>query len=205
VADAARHAELVANNLGLDRFAVLGHSGGGPHALACAALLGDRVVGAVAVSSLAPFDAAGLDYFADMAKSGIDALRAATRGRAHKLRYESQHGTDYDPEFTPTDLAALEGPWSWFGGIVQAALEGGPLGAVDDDIAYVLPWGFDVTTINPPVLLVHGELDRIAPVAHARWLAGRIARAELRIAADDGHISALTGAGAALSWLAEDL
>ena len=82
VASAAAYASTIADALGIDRFAVMGHSGGGSHALACGALLPERVLGVVSVAGLAPFGAEGLDWFAGMATSGAAELRAATEGRA---------------------------------------------------------------------------------------------------------------------------
>ncbi|MEU7619404.1 alpha/beta fold hydrolase [Micromonospora rifamycinica] len=200
VASAAGFTARVADALGLDRFATLGHSGGAPHALACGALLPDRVTAVVAVAGLAPYGAAGLDWFAGMTPSGVASLGAAVQGRAARERLAASD-VDYDPEFTPADLAALAGPWSWFDSVVGPAVRGGPAGIVDDDLAYVAPWGFDPARVPVPVLLLHGGRDRVAPAAHSRWLAGVCPTAELRIAADAGHISVLDGAPAALEWL----
>ncbi|MFC4053499.1 alpha/beta fold hydrolase [Actinomadura syzygii] len=200
VADAASNAAVVADALGIDRFAVMGHSGGGPHALACAALLPDRVVGAVSVSALAPFGADGLDWFAGMGPSSAASLRAATAGRAAKEQYEA--AAEYNPEmFTAADHAALQGEWSWFEDVVGPAVENGIGGLVDDDLAYVAPWGFDPAAIKAPLLVVHGERDRIVPSSHGRWLARNCPTALLRVTPDDGHISVLGSAPSALDWL----
>ena len=83
------------------------------------------------------------------------------------------------------------------------ALEGGLGGMVDDDLAYVAPWGFDPGQVRAPVLLLHGGQDRVAPSSHAEWLATRIRSAELWLRPDDGHISVLNSAEAALDWLWE--
>ncbi|WP_329454292.1 alpha/beta fold hydrolase [Streptomyces sp. NBC_01497] len=200
VASAAGYAARAADALGIGRFAVMGHSGGGPHALACAALLPDRVPAVVVASGLAPYGAEGLDWFADMAASGVTALRTAAAGRAAAERLHAS-GAPYDPEFVPADLAALTGPWSWFDGVVRAATASGPGPHIDDDLAYVAPWGFDPAQVRAPVLLLHGGLDRIAPPAHARWLAARLPSARLRVGPEDGHISALDGGDEALAWL----
>lgn len=200
VASAAADVTAIADALGVDRFAVIGHSGGGPHALACAAMMPDRVVGAVSVSGLAPFSADGIDWFAGMAPSGVASLRAAREGRAAKEAYETS-GIDDAPEFTPADLEAISGEWSWLGTVVGPAVAAGPGGLIDDDIAYVTPWGFDPSVIVAPVLLMHGGADRIVPSAHTVWLAQRCPSAELRLSPDDGHISILRSAESALEWL----
>ncbi|WP_309113511.1 alpha/beta hydrolase [Saccharothrix sp.] len=201
LASAARDVAAVADALGLDRFAVVGHSGGAPHALACGALLPSRVSAVVASAGLAPFDADGLDWFGGMAPSGVASLRAAAAGRAEKEAYEAS-GAEYDPEFTEADIEALNGPWSWFDQVVGPALAGGPGGLVDDDIAYVGPWGFDPAELRVPALLLHGVRDRVVPSEHSEWLSARC-RAELRLFPSDGHISVLRHMPAALEWVAQ--
>jgi pimeloyl-ACP methyl ester carboxylesterase len=202
VGSAAGYVAAVADALGIERFAVMGHSGGGPHALACGALLPGRAVAVVSGAALAPFDADGLDWFAGMAASGLASLGAAAEGRAAKERFEAS-GTEYDPEFTPADLAALAGEWSWFGSVVGPAMVAGPGPLIDDDLAYVSPWGFDPADVAVPVLLLHGGRDRVVPSSHGEWLARRCPSAELRLSPDDGHISILTSGAAALEWLRE--
>src|SRR3712207_3567272 len=105
IASAAACVSSIADALGIDRFAVMGHSGGGPHALACGALLPERVVGVVSMAGLAPFDAEGLDWFAGMSDSGVASLRAAAKGRAAKERYESE--SEYDPEMFTADRKSV--------------------------------------------------------------------------------------------------
>jgi pimeloyl-ACP methyl ester carboxylesterase len=118
----------------------MGHSGGAPHALACAALLPGRVLSAVCVSGLAPFHAEGLDWFAGMGASGAAELRAAGGGRVALENLLAS--TEFDPEmFTPADRAALKGAWSWLGAVAGKAIEGGLGGMVDDDLAYVAHGG----------------------------------------------------------------
>jgi pimeloyl-ACP methyl ester carboxylesterase len=202
VGSAAADVASMADALSIGQFAVMGHSGGAPHALGCAALLPERVVGVVSVAGLAPFGAEGLDWFAGMADSGAASLRAASEGRTAKERYEAS-APEGDPGFIPADRAALEGDWSWFGKVVAPALEAGPGGLIDDDLAYVAPWGFDPAQIVAHALYLHGERDRIAPSAHSQWLARRCASADLRLMPDDGHISVLTSASSALEWLRE--
>jgi pimeloyl-ACP methyl ester carboxylesterase len=203
VALAAADVSSVADALGIDRFAVMGHSGGGPHALACAALLPDRVLGVLSVSGMAPFDAEGLDFFAGMADSGAASLRAAAQGRAAKERHEATADEDDEPGFIPADVTALEGEWSWFISVVRPAMENGPGGLIDDDLAYVAPWGFDPARVVAPTLLVHGGRDRVVPSSHGEWLARHCHSAELWLRPEDGHISVLLSGEEALGWLRE--
>jgi pimeloyl-ACP methyl ester carboxylesterase len=199
VASAAGDAAAVADALGVDRFSVFGHSGGTPHALACSALLKDRVEAAVGISGLAPFTADGLDWFAGMGPAGEASLRAAAAGREAK---EANAAVESDPDFLPEDWAALEGEWGWFGSVVAPATAGGPGPLIDDDLAYVNAWGFDPAGIETPVLLAHGTADRMVPAAHSSWLAAHIPGAELRLVPGEGHISVLPAAAVpALEWL----
>jgi pimeloyl-ACP methyl ester carboxylesterase len=202
VASAAADVASVADALGIERFAVMGHSGGAAHALACAALLPERVLAAVCASGLAPYNAQGLDWFAGMGTAGAAELRAAAAGRA---ALEDHLGSaEYDPElFTPADHAALAGEWSWLLTVVEQAMEGGLGGMVDDDLACVASWGFDPAQVRPPVLFLHGGQDRMVPSSHGQWLARRTPSAELWLRPEDGHVSVLHAAEAALGWLWE--
>lgn len=201
VASAAGDVLAIADALGVDRFAVAGHSGGGAHALACGALLPERVRAVLCISGLAPYGAAGLDWFAGMSPAGEASLRAAVAGRAAKERHEAT-ATDDDPGFIQADLDALAGVWGWFMTVVEPALAGGPAPLIDDDLAGVGPWGFDPADVAVPVLVLHGGLDGVAPVTHGLWLAGRCPDAELRVDPAAGHISVLHSAPAAVEWLA---
>ena len=121
VASATADIARIADALGIGQFAVLGHSGGGPYALACGALLAERVLGVVCISGLAPFQAEGLDWFAGMTPSGMALLRAASRGRAALEDYLAS--TEFDPgQFTAADQAALLGEWSWLGRVAGQAI-----------------------------------------------------------------------------------
>jgi pimeloyl-ACP methyl ester carboxylesterase len=89
------------------------------------------------------------------------------------------------------------------GEVVGPAVEAGPGGLIDDDLAYVAPWGIDPAEVVAPVLLLHGGRDRIVPSAHSEWVAHRCPTAELRLRPNDGHISVLDSSPAALEWLRE--
>ena len=202
VASAAADVSDIADALGLSQFAVMGHSGGGPHALACGALLPGRVLGVVSGSGLAPARAGGLDWFAGMHPFGAAELRAATGGRAALSTYLAS--AEFAPDqFSPADHAALAGAWSWLGDVAGQAIEGGPDGAIDDNLAYIAPWGFGPGQLRAPVLYLHGGQDRIVPSSHGEWLARHTPSSELWLRPGDGHVSVLSSAEAAMAWLKE--
>jgi len=204
VESAAADVGAITAALGIGRLGVLGHSGGGPHALACAALLPDRVVAAVSVSAPAPFGADGLDWFAGTSPGNAAENRAAAAGRA---ALESHLNSDTEPEemaafFTEADIAALGDRWSWLAGVAGQAIQQGHEGYVEDILAGVQPWGFAPADITVPVLVMHGGDDRMVPAAHAEWLASQCPASELRIIPEAGHITVLDSAPEALAWLA---
>ncbi|MGN6326900.1 alpha/beta fold hydrolase [Pseudolysinimonas sp.] len=196
VADSARDALEAADRLGLGRLLALGASGGGPHALAMAALAEPgRMVGVVAQASPAPFD--GTDaWWRGMADDG--GLRVAVRGRDARLAHAETD--EFDPaSFVDTDYAALEGEWAALGrdaGVHAAAF--GPVGLVDDDVAFTHPWGVELARIAAPVVLLQGARDRVIPPAHAQLIAAAVADAEVRIDHAAGHVAALGGLPAAI-------
>jgi pimeloyl-ACP methyl ester carboxylesterase len=197
VASAADDVAQVADALGIARFAVMGASGGGPHALACAALLPDRVAGVVCLASIAPFTDE-FDWFAGMASDG--GLRAAAAGRDARARYAETD--EFDPDsFVAADWAALSGDWASLGADAGRAGAAGPDGLVDDDVAFAAPWGFDLASVAAPVLVIQGGQDKIVPPAHADWLVRNLRRSELWYRPDHGHVSILEECPAAMDWL----
>jgi pimeloyl-ACP methyl ester carboxylesterase len=205
VADAAGDAAAIADALGIGRFATWGISGGGPHALACAALLPDRVVAAASLAAVAPFDAHGLNLFAGMGRDNWVEFGAALQGR-EALEALLSPQAEQMVGIAPADLAGLfrtlVSPVDQDAldcGLAEHLAAGGARtfaqgagGWVDDDLAFVEPWGFDVAAVGVPVLVWHGRHDRFVPVAHGEWLAARIPGAEARISDEDGHLTLLT-------------
>jgi pimeloyl-ACP methyl ester carboxylesterase len=197
VAAAAGDVAAVADAFGIERFATMGASGGGPHALACAALLGRRVTAVACLASMAPYTDE-LDWFAGMRAPG--ALRAAREGREARAGFAETDA--FDPEsFTAADWAALQRTWRSLGQDAMAAEQAGPDGLIDDDVAFARPWGFDVQAIGVPALFVQGGEDRVVPAAYAEWLARRCPTSELWVRPRDGHVSVLDACPVAMDWL----
>jgi pimeloyl-ACP methyl ester carboxylesterase len=202
VASFAGDVGAVMDALGIERFATLGASGGGPHVLACGALLTDRVVAAVTFAGLAPYAADGLDWYAGMHPASEGELRAAASGREALVQHLQT--TEFDPEmFSAEDHAALAGEWGWLGAAAEAGTRNGLDGIVDDDLAFVGLWGFAPVDVAVPTLIVHGEQDGVVPHAHGEWLAHHLPTAELWSRPADGHVSVLRSAEAALDWVVD--
>jgi pimeloyl-ACP methyl ester carboxylesterase len=191
--DVARFLDAV----GVDRFAPMGASGGGPHGLACAALLPERVIAVVTLGGPAPHTT-DFDWYDGM----VSPLgpRTAAEGRETRARYAEIAEFD-ENSFTAADWRALEGAWASLGADAGQAGRAGPDGMIDDDVALMSPWGFDVRDVETPVLLVHGGDDRVIPVTHSHWLVQRLPSPELWLRPRDGHISVLHAVPVALDWL----
>lgn len=202
VVDAVSDVVSIADSLGIDRFVVGGGSGGTPHALACAALLGDRVLTAYAVVPVAPYEALGERWIAGQAPANVrewqaaiageEALIAYLAGEVDKIREDALSILDVEEDLGPSDRAVMarEPVQRVFREMLAEAVRQGPFGWVDDVLAFLRPWGFDVATIRVPVVLAYGEHDTLAPKVHGEYLARVISGAEVRIM-DSGHVSAM--------------
>ena len=202
IADVVEDVRAIADSLGLDRFGVWGVSGGGPHALACGALLSARVPAVASLAAVAPYGAPGLDWTEGMGEENIVEFNATLEGREAITPYELAHRKAF-AKATPDDLrtqwASLLSPVdaavataelaAFLLANTNEALAPGVDGWVDDDLTFVAPWGFDVADLEVPVLLLHGEQDRFVPQSHGRWLAERIPGVEARLSAEDGHLT----------------
>lgn len=207
VADVAADAEVVLDSIAADRVLVAGWSGGGPHALACAALLPDRVLGVLSIAGVAPYAAEGLDWLAGMGEDNIEEFGAATRGEAALRTYldaarpELEHisadqvSRSWTSLLPPVDVAALTGEFVRdLAANLRDAVAPGVDGWLDDDLAFCRPWGFDVTDVAVATLLWQGSEDLMVPIAHGRWLADRLPNVTAHLEAGEGHISITAGA-----------
>jgi pimeloyl-ACP methyl ester carboxylesterase len=203
VGDCAADVEAIADALGLDRFATWGISGGGPHALACAALCDDRLAAVASLAAVAPYEAESLDWLAGMGDANIVEFGATLEGEPALRRFLENEAAGmrqasakdivavFDSLLGPADRAVLSEEFA--AEILQSSAHGladGVDGWLDDDFAFARPWGFDVATSDRPVLLLHGADDRFVPIAHGRWLAERVRGVEARLTGDeDGHLT----------------
>ena len=200
VADAAADVEAIADELGFERFAVVGGSGGAPHALACGALLGDRLVRVGALVTPAPSDAPDFDFFTDLAEINVKEFGAALEGReaieAHLQPYVDRLKSDPDEvldevtsELPEVDRELFSRPEfransreSWVESVRQ-----GVRGWADDDLAFAKPWGFELEQVGAEVRLWQGELDVLAPRSHGEYVASRLPNAQFELLEGGGH------------------
>ena len=206
VATEAADVLAVADHLGIDRFSVVGGSGGGPHALACAALLADRVDRVACQSSLAPLGDDGLarsewlrgmdpEIAAELAwaEAGEDVLfrEMETAQRLMQQRVEEEPGRLIGDEASDGDVAFLQRPEvvSAFRRIVREQARHGVGGSVDDTIAFTKSWGFSLRATQVPVLLTYGTEDSSCPVSHGRFLARELPTAQVHEVAGEGHFA----------------
>jgi pimeloyl-ACP methyl ester carboxylesterase len=202
VTDCAADAAAVADALGAERFFTVGGSGGGPHALACAALLPEHVTGAATIAGVAPTDAEALDWSAGMgeenleefaaARAGPEQLRKFIEGYAEELRSVTgeQVRKALGDLVSPPDAAVLTGEYAEFAAAgIRDSLRAGIWGWFDDDLALLGDWGFELDAIATPVTIWQGREDRFVPPAHGEWLAANVAGARAHVLDGHGHLS----------------
>ena len=194
--------EELAGILGLTRLFVVGWSGGGPHALACAALLPDLVAGVATIAGVAPFDADGLDWLDGMAPENHDEFAATAAGETELQAFLEPYAADLAGTtgadvaellgglISEVDRGALTGDFADFiAAMTRDALKSGIWGWLDDDMAFVRDWGFDLSSIDVPVTIWQGTEDRMVPFAHGRWLVDHVPGARSRLLEGEGHLS----------------
>ena len=207
----------VADALGLDRFVVTGGSGGGPHALALAAMLPDRVVRCMASVSVAPYGVDGLDWTDGLTEGNVIEFQAALEGedacrrlltglREELLTRLGAGRTDWmgdDYHLSEADKAMMVKHLDRVRAQMVYSLVPGVDGWVDDDIAFTRPWGFEVTDIHVPTVLTYGRTDVLVPPAHGDWLTAHIPGAEAWVDEDAGHMGDDSQVERDMAWLAQ--
>jgi pimeloyl-ACP methyl ester carboxylesterase len=202
VADIAADVAHLLDALGGGEFVTIGWSGGGPHALACGALLPDRCRAVATIAGVAPYYAEGLDWLDGMGAENVDEFGATLAGVEPLTAYlESERPalaavtpediagalgdlvSDVDKKVLATGFADHMAP------SFHAAMSSGIAGWRDDDFAFVADWGFPLDPFPAPVAIWQGDQDRMVPFAHGKWLAAHVAGANVHLEPGEGHLS----------------
>jgi pimeloyl-ACP methyl ester carboxylesterase len=206
VADASADVAAIADAVEAETFVTAGWSGGGPHALACAALLPERCLAAATIAGVAPYRASGLDWLEGMAPENVEEFSAAIKGSDSLspllTRFATEladvQGADVARALgglvSAVDVAALNGEFADYqAASFRRAVSTGIAGWRDDDLAFVKPWGFELAAIRRPVAIWQGGEDRMVPFEHGRWLGTQIPTARLHLQPTEGHLSLAVG------------
>lgn len=188
------------DSLGIRDFISIGWSGGGPHALATAALTGSK--GVITLASVGQYGAPDLDFLAGMGPENEIEFGEAIKGEAHISAWMEENAHPFK-EVTDRDIREALG--GLIGEVDKKSLDGAIAdeyatatrkglavsfdGWIDDDIAFVQPWGIDLGAIQVPVLIWQGDDDFMVPHAHSYWLEKHIPTGKLHFVPGHGHIS----------------
>jgi pimeloyl-ACP methyl ester carboxylesterase len=200
VADVTGDVTAILDALGAETFLTAGMSGGGPHALACAALLPGRCLAAATLAGVAPRRADGLDWLAGMGPENVEEFAAAESGREALTDFltkvagglagitGAEVAAGLGDLVSAVDRAALTGDYAdYFAASMRAALSSGIAGWHDDDLAFAGDWGFRFPAV--PVAIWQGDQDRMVPFAHGQWLARHVPGARAHLVRGEGHLS----------------
>jgi pimeloyl-ACP methyl ester carboxylesterase len=202
VADAAVDVDAILAALDQSEYVTLGWSGGGPHALACAARSPARCLAAATIASIAPYRAGGLDWLSGMGAENVEEYSAALEGepalRPLLVKFGEELKTIRGPDVAASlgtlvsdvDKRALTGEFAeLLATSFRQAVSTGIEGWLEDDLAFVKDWGFQPDRISVPVSIWQGEQDRMVPFAHGQWLAGHMPTARAQLYPEHGHLS----------------
>jgi pimeloyl-ACP methyl ester carboxylesterase len=202
VADAAADVASVLDRLGATSFVTAGWSGGGPHALATAALLADRCLAAATIAGVAPYPASGLDWLAGMAAENVAEFGAAMDSEqvlTAALEAEAAKLADITAErvaealgglASAVDLAVITGEFAqYLAESDRTAVSSGIAGWRDDDLAFVRDWGFSLDQVRVPLSIWQGDRDAMVPFGHGEWLAGQLPHARAHLLSGEGHLT----------------
>lgn len=205
VADVAPDTESIVRALTEEGFVTIGWSGGGPHALACAALLPQRCLATATLASVAPYGSEGLDWLQGMGPENIEEFAATVAGEQALTRYlegeapgmASVTGREISQALgglvSDVDKAALTGAFAeTVAESFRRAVSSGIAGWRDDDLAFARPWGFELGRIETPVSIWQGGQDRMVPYSHGSWLEAHVPGARAHLYEDEGHLSLIS-------------
>ena len=202
VASVADDVRQVLDQLGIDRAHTVGWSGGGPHAMATAALLPDRILGGASIAGVAPYPAPGIDWFDGMGPENIEEFGASLEGPDALIAFKERAYPVWS-KVTADEVAEA------FGGLIdhvdrgsltgafaenvaettREGLRNGYWGWFDDDMAFSRDWGFDIGSISVPFHVWQGAHDKMVPYAHGQWLADHVGNACVHLHPDEGHLT----------------
>jgi pimeloyl-ACP methyl ester carboxylesterase len=207
VADVAADTAAVLDQLGVDDFVTIGWSGGGPHALACAALLPGRCRAAATIAGVAPYLAEGLDWLAGMGEENVEEFTLTLQGEGALTPYLEQEGralgavtgaevaASLGGLVSPVDVQCLTGEFAeYLAETFRRAMSSGVAGWREDDLAMARDWGFDLASIDVPVAVWQGDQDLMVPPAHGRWLVEHLPTVRDHLHTGEGHLSLAVGA-----------
>ncbi len=202
IVDGASDVAGIADSIGIEKFAVWGFSGGGACALGCAAMLPARVVAASSLSTLGPYGVEGFDFFSGMGEYNVEDFKLMMRDQP-QWEAKSKRDSEVMEKQTKADRMNLIGSLlsevdkaantdeldDFFHAQFEEGFRNGIDGAIDDNLALVAPWGFELSSIKVPLQIWHGKQDRFVPFSHGQWLASKTPQAEVHLNDDDGHLT----------------
>ena len=208
VSDVTDDVSAVLDAIEAPRALVAGWSGGGPHALACGALLADRVAGVLVMAGVAPYAAAGLDWMSGMGQDNVEEFGFALEGEPALRRHlEGLRETHFEKLTGDTVIASMATLLpevdravltDEFADDLAASIRAGVGkqvdGWVDDDLAFTRTWGFELSAVTVPTFLWQGTEDLMVPFDHGRWLADHLPGATVHLEEGEGHLSITIGA-----------
>ena len=199
----AKDVSDVLDALGIDTFLTIGWSGGGPHALACAALLPERCIAVSVLAGVGPHGEPDLDSLSDMGPENIEHKKIAIQGEGPLREWAKVNAAAW---FTiaDEDLAAAlgglvpeidvyalneQGQAKIWASSIRRCLQNGIDGYIDDSLVFCKYWGFKPADIQSPVTIWQGDLDLMVPFTHGQWLIKHIPNAKGMLEIGHGHIS----------------
>jgi pimeloyl-ACP methyl ester carboxylesterase len=207
VADAVGDVSAILDHLGAGTCLVAGWSGGGPHALACGALLGDRVRAVLCIAGVAPYEAEGIDWMAGMGEDNVEEFGATLQGEEPLREYldearatlvdvaPDQVAGELESLLPPVDKEVMTGEFAeWLAANFRQAVARGVDGWLDDDLAFAGSWGFDVADVAVPTYVWQGSDDLMVPFSHGEWLAAHLPGVVAHLEQGEGHLSIGLGA-----------
>lgn len=188
------------DSFGIRDFISIGWSGGGPHALATTTLAGCK--GAITLAGVGAYGVDDLDFLAGMGPENEEEFSEALKGEAAIATWMDTNASVFKNVtgemirevfgglIGDADKAILQGDFAEENATsIRKGLAVSFDGWIDDDIAFVQPWGFDLSAIKVPVQIWQGDDDFMVPHAHSYWLEKHIPGSQLNFVPGHGHIS----------------